>query len=140
MAYDSKEKKAEYQNKHYKKNKEYYKQKRQDRREVLIDEYSRLKSTFVCSICSESDPATIDLHHLDKDSKESIVSILVQHGTSWYKIVAEIEKCVSLCANCHRKVHAYKEWAAKIGPEHLIIVPDEYRTVVIKSGKKFLSP
>ena len=55
-----------------------------------------------CSICEESEPACLDFHHLgDKDMPVSQMK-----GMSDVRILEEIAKCVLLCANCHRKVHA----------------------------------
>lgn len=65
----SKEKQAEYQRNHYKKNKEYYKNKREIRRTILLVQFHDFKNTLKCSICDESDPITIDLHHLDPSAK-----------------------------------------------------------------------
>lgn len=44
-----------------------------------------------------------DFHHIDKETKEFEIS----HPTtrSKEKIIAEIKKCVLLCANCHRIFH-----------------------------------
>lgn len=57
-----------------------------------------------CVVCSESDPVCIDFHHLDKEDKDFTI------GTNWGRnkeiLQKEIDKCVCLCANCHRKVHA----------------------------------
>lgn len=74
--------------------------KRKDRRE-WFNEYK--KEVGGCSSCSESHPACIDFHHTE-DKKESI-STLVWQGYSKNKILDEIENCVPLCANCHRKEH-----------------------------------
>ncbi|QGZ16283.1 putative HNH endonuclease [Erwinia phage Hena1] len=46
----------------------------------------------------------MDLHHLDEETKDANVSDLMRRGTK--KLIAEMNKCVVLCANCHRKVHA----------------------------------
>jgi hypothetical protein len=49
--------------------------------------------------------AIFDFHHLDADRKDFGIG---QDGIPrpWEKIVAELAKCVMLCANCHREVHA----------------------------------
>jgi hypothetical protein len=52
-----------------------------------------------------------------------LVYRIAHDGSGWSKIVEEFEKCVALCANCHRKVHAHEEWANKINETHLIKVP-----------------
>lgn len=50
-------------------------------------------------------PALLDFHH--RVAKEKVFGIS-QDGVlrSWPRIVAELAKCVMLCANCHREVHA----------------------------------
>ncbi len=53
--------------------------------------------------CGESDPAVLDFHHTDE--KDMGVARMVNHGYSKESILAEIETCVVLCANCHRKHH-----------------------------------
>lgn len=47
----------------------------------------------------------LDFHHLDPTQK--IFGLSVKGLTrSWEKIRNEIDKCILLCANCHREIHA----------------------------------
>lgn len=58
-----------------------------------------------CYACDRNGPSVIfDFHHWDASTK----SFGVQDGNtrSWPRISAELAKCVMLCANCHREVHA----------------------------------
>lgn len=60
----------------------------------------------ICAGCGRSGPTAIfDFHHLDPTSKEFAIS---GDGIPrrWERIAAELAKCVMLCANCHREVHA----------------------------------
>jgi hypothetical protein len=58
-----------------------------------------------CADCSGTfHPAAMDFHHLDESAKENNVAALLAGG--WERVVAELEKCVLLCANCHRTRHA----------------------------------
>ena len=45
-----------------------------------------------------------DFHHVDPDNKEKEISDIMNRA--WKTIQAEIEKCIMLCANCHRIRHA----------------------------------
>lgn len=47
----------------------------------------------------------MDLHHIDASKKEFGLSI---RGLtrSLDKIMKEADKCVLVCANCHREIHA----------------------------------
>lgn len=57
-----------------------------------------------CIICGESEPVCIDFHHINPEEKEFTISKHRNRSKEWLSI--EITKCVCLCANCHRKVHA----------------------------------
>ena len=57
-----------------------------------------------CIICGESEPVAIDFHHIDP--KEKDFTIGKHRGKSREWLSQEIAKCVCLCSNCHRKVHA----------------------------------
>lgn len=59
-----------------------------------------------CSKCSEKSPECIDFHHLDKTTKYKELAWLVQKGYRLEVIKTEIRKCIRVCANCHRKIHA----------------------------------
>ena len=50
-------------------------------------------------------PAIFEFHHRDAQQKEFGLS---EEGIprTWAKMLAELAKCVMLCANCHREVHA----------------------------------
>lgn len=59
-----------------------------------------------CYECErEGPPALFEFHHLDSREKAFGIS---RSGIlrPWEEILAELEKCVMLCANCHREVHA----------------------------------
>lgn len=44
-----------------------------------------------------------DFHHIDPNVKESTIARIM--GRTWEKIVPELDKCVLLCAHCHRTRH-----------------------------------
>jgi len=59
----------------------------------------------VCMICEYKKYAgAFDLHHLDHTKKEFGLSV---RGLtrSWDKLKKEADKCVLVCANCHREIH-----------------------------------
>lgn len=79
---------------------------------AVVDYRRRLKVRAVdymggrCAGCERAGPPSLfDFHHLDAKDKGFGIG---QDGIPrpWEKIVAELEKCVMLCANCHREVHA----------------------------------
>lgn len=56
-----------------------------------------------CRICGyDRCAAALDFHHVDDVTKEFNISTAM---TSWERILPELEKCVLLCARCHREVH-----------------------------------
>lgn len=63
------------------------------------------KKKHSCVFCEESCPECLDFHHKEQSKKSfSISEALRTHSID--NLVCEIEKCVVLCANCHRKLHA----------------------------------
>ena len=65
----------------------------------------RVKRERGCTQCDEGDPACLDFHHVNESEKEMQIGRMVTYGYSRERISDEIEKCVVLCANCHRKEH-----------------------------------
>jgi len=47
--------------------------------------------------------AAMDFHHIDLSKKERQVSDIL--GGAWAKSKKELDKCILLCANCHRELH-----------------------------------
>ncbi|MBU2522800.1 MAG: hypothetical protein KKE23_00735 [Nanoarchaeota archaeon] len=47
--------------------------------------------------------AALDLHHKTKN-KDSSITLLI-NNSSRQKVLKEAEKCLLLCANCHRELH-----------------------------------
>lgn len=62
-----------------------------------------------CTSCGESNPIVLEFHHLDPKEKRNDVSNMASHGYSVKSIEEEIEKCIILCANCHRKKTAKQQ-------------------------------
>jgi len=64
-----------------------------------------LKSDTPCAHCGETyPPCVMDYDHQVPSEKKHNVAHMM--GQSWQAILKEIDKCVLLCANCHRiKTH-----------------------------------
>ena len=87
-----------------------------DRREYLIKAVAKrrkkLKKMAIalkggrCIVCGYNrSSAALDFHHLDENKKDFGIS-LDGITRSWEKVQKELEKCVLVCANCHREIHA----------------------------------
>lgn len=60
-----------------------------------------------CGICGyNKSSAAFDFHHLDPSEKDFSFGRVRANPSAWPKLVAEARKCVMLCSNCHREVHA----------------------------------
>ena len=82
-----------------------YKQVQKDREEMYVKRYQDWKATLKCSVCPENSPCCLEFHHTDPSEKENTVSNMVR-CSSWDTLMLEVAKCVVLCSNCHKKVHA----------------------------------
>ena len=61
------------------------------------------KTSRGCCKCGETYANCLEFHHTDPAQKEFEVSESMNRNID--HIMTEIEKCVILCSNCHRKVH-----------------------------------
>ena len=60
-----------------------------------------------CSICGYCKcEEVMEFHHLDPSTKETSWGQIRGSIKSWDSIVDEMQKCVMLCSNCHKEVHA----------------------------------
>lgn len=58
-----------------------------------------------CIVCGETEKCCLDFHHTrDKDFKIGDGSNVGSKTEQAF--MEEIQKCIILCANCHRKLHA----------------------------------
>ncbi len=81
--------------------------------------------------------AALDFHHIDSKAKEFGLSA---NGLtrSWEKMKAELDKCVLICANCHREVHA---GIAQLPTETLVEKRGEFgETLTRKRGQSRAKP
>lgn len=59
-----------------------------------------------CKTCGyKKSPGALHFHHLDPSTKEFAIGA-TGIPRSWDRTKAEAEKCILLCANCHKKLHA----------------------------------
>lgn len=57
-----------------------------------------------CKICGYNKcNAALELHHIDPNEKEFSFSDNV--NLAWEKVKQELQKCILVCANCHREIH-----------------------------------
>ena len=76
-------------------------QRRREKVAAMALEYKGGKC-YVCQYdrCSQA----LEFHHTDSSTKDFTISS--GHTRSWERMKKEIDKCILLCANCHREVHA----------------------------------
>ena len=72
--------------------------KRNDAIRVMITEYKMQRGCCKCGY--KNHPAALEFHHLDKATKTKKLTHTVNNSPAFVK--TELDKCVVLCANCHR--------------------------------------
>lgn len=83
----------------------------------LKKEWHDFKCTLACAHCGASHPAIFDFHHVNpNDPDKQRVNELINRKrfAAAYKEIEE--RCIVLCANCHR-IHHYEEHRQKNTPE-----------------------
>lgn len=56
-----------------------------------------------CQKCGDTRTYVLDFHHIDANNKEFTIGRMMKGAKS--KLQEEINKCICLCANCHREFH-----------------------------------
>ena len=90
--------------KDYKKNIEKEKIVRKKYQQKIKDKFIEYKKTLSCFKCKESRWYVLDFHHNENNKKYDVANMW-QGRNSWETIMKEIDKCITLCANCHREEH-----------------------------------
>ena len=86
-----------------------------DRRQYLIEAVRKRRQKIrrmaveykggKCEICGYARcPEALEFHHKEDVNKEFGISDK-GYTRSWAAVQRELDKCVILCANCHREVH-----------------------------------
>mgnify|MGYP003339497367 CR=1 FL=1 len=109
-----KKKHKEYSRKHYEANTEATKRRTQEVKLQQKEEWFTFKGTLKCTKCGFDHIAALDFHHVNPAEKENLVSKMVANGC-YAAAMEEVQKCIVLCANCHR-IHHYEENSVKLTP------------------------
>ena len=81
-------------------------QYQRNKRELLKDQCIKYVGGKTCVVCGANHLSNecYDFHH-EKGSKETNISVLISRKSKMDKeLKIELDKCVLLCSNCHRKV------------------------------------
>jgi len=107
LPYKDKGLRAEYNKRYgadwYQRNRELTLERSRKRKKEKRKEWHDYKAGLSCFFCGFSHPAVIDFHHPDSKG-ETKVSYYVRQN-QWKRAYQEAEKCIILCANCHRIYH-----------------------------------
>lgn len=87
----------------------------------IIQDYSRKEDiilkvvgSYSCKICGYNKcKQALEFHHIDPTKKEYRIANINTYKE--YTIIKELEKCILVCANCHREIHYgfYPEYLLK---------------------------
>lgn len=76
--------------------------------EANIDEYlNKSENLYSCSMCKFTSDyiGVFDWHHVNKEEKTFNIGDMKRRQIKWSELKNELDKCVFICANCHRYIH-----------------------------------
>ena len=60
-----------------------------------------------CQCCSyDKCRQALELHHINPEAKELSFGQVMANPKRWPDIVIELRKCILVCSNCHKEIHA----------------------------------
>ena len=77
------------------------KRRRKKVRQMAVDYKGGQCQSCGYNKCAEA----LEFHHIERDKKSFGISAK-GYTRSWQAIQVELDKCLMLCANCHRELHA----------------------------------
>ena len=108
---------------------------RKNFKKKVIEGYGGKCMSCGYSGCNEA----FDLHHVDPKQKEFNFGKVTSSPKAFEKILPEIKKCVLVCANCHREIHAGVRECPPLIP--FVIsekeIKDDYDNCPVCGKKKF---
>ena len=121
-----------------------------DRRTYLIQAVRKRRRTIGekaidykgghCQICGYSRCSeALEFHHLESTGKDFGISDR-GYTRSWKRIIEELDKCILLCANCHREVHAGLQLPREIVVEKSGEFREACPSLEVKNGNPEPSP
>lgn len=73
----------------------------QKQRNIELVENAKQKG---CQKCGDMRKYVLDFHHINSETKINDIAHMIK-SSSEKTLLQEIDKCVLLCANCHRELH-----------------------------------
>lgn len=70
---------------------------------ILKNYINEIKKKSICSICGEKRYWTLDFHHTQP--KKMSIPEMARTKCTIEELQKEIDKCIIVCANCHRDIH-----------------------------------
>ena len=90
--------------KYYVDNHDRIKKMQRERHNGLMEILNKLKING-CAICGyNKNPCALDFHHVNPKDKKMIIDAGTIDNSN-KRIADELNKCILLCANCHRVIH-----------------------------------
>lgn len=85
-------------------------------REIMGEQYhskkeviNEIKQNLSCAKCGyDKIPSVLEFHHINPNEKDNTIARMSSNKYNIDAIMQEIDKCVCLCANCHREFHYYE--------------------------------
>ncbi len=82
-----------------------YLKKAVDKRRKMIRKLAVEYKGSNCEICGYNKcGSALEFHHIEPNVKDFGISAK-GYTRSWQKVKSELDKCILLCANCHRELH-----------------------------------
>ena len=97
-------KQSEYRSRNRDKQNEYAK----NRRNKIRKKYDLYMENKKCKHCGYNDSRSLVWHHIDPSTKKDGVIQLIGKNHGWDTVMAEIDKCICLCHNCHNILHNHQ--------------------------------
>ncbi len=74
-----------------------------DKRRKVFKLVESIKESYGCCLCGEKCGCCLSFHHINDDKDVDVSTLVLKKNIR--KLFLEMNKCVVVCENCHRKVH-----------------------------------
>lgn len=118
---------------HYQLYKKEFKTRSKQYYSIIKQVISIIKTKYGCQNCGCKDEICLDYHHIDPKTKLYEVGSLISKKNIDL-IVTEINKCIVVCSNCHRRIHA--EQINLSQSKQCSETVEQFKQLLIKCGKK----